>query len=359
MTEAQERNEIEGWLATPHGGRVIPASLVEALAAAVANEEFEAAVYTTMPPGVFVTLAQGLGLSATKQAVIIAWAEAKDAELEQGGGTTPVVENAREGFNPPEVDTVKDKTEAGKRAKALNSASQYSEDFIRFPGQKVVRAHAFSMSVIVGHVVAEHQVEGEQYGSEPALTDLGVQMRKSKAETLTTLVESKDFNGISNHMTSLIGDYNREGDYSAEVGILTGWWSALMETFGSDPMAAIAYIKAYLRKYRGRALPVELDVALVVKGMKSTDVSSVRADVKSLLAKVTKAESALEGLSGLKGQLNSLKSRVDKLESGKSTEEKQKGTRDKHVCTICGETGHWDNRCPQKKTKVIEDLTEE
>ena len=115
-----------------------------------------------------------------------------------------------------------------------------------------------------------------------------------------------------------------------------------------------------MRKYRGRALPVELDVALVVKGMKSTDLSAVRAEAKTLAARVTKLETALEGFSGFKEQLRSLKGRVEKAESGRSSEDSKKGARDKHVCTTCGETGHWENKCPSKtKTKITEEASEE
>ena len=134
---------------------------------------------------------------------------------------------------------------------------------------------------------------------------------------------------------NLIREYNGM-DCSAEAKVLTNFWVQTQETFGTDSKGLIEYMKAYRRKYRGRGLPEPLDVALVLKSMKTTDTSAMREDVSRLKAKLeesTKSVGELKSkLSNLEAGFNQLKTKVNNSNSGAPP----KGVPADYRCTHCG-----------------------
>ena len=98
-------------------------------------------------------------------------------------------------------------------------------------------------------------------------------------------------------------------------------------------------------------------VALVIKGLKSTDASSVMASMRQ------ENDSLKKQVEALVSSVSNVKSRMDRVEnkvnSGLQTP-KGKGPPATYKCNICGVAGdHWASKCPQKKEPKDDDKSEE
>ena len=229
------------------------------------------------------------------------------------------------------------------------------EDLARLGFTSGAQQTAFDVSLNNGTVHEEAEVAGEEWGKDPVTTEAGVARRKAKTgDSLPELLSSNNGHGVVDLLNGLVREYTVRGR-QAEANVITKTLTALLEIFGTDMKAVVEYLKAYRRKYRGRGLPYELDVALVIKGMKSTDTSSLREDVGAYKKTMDLLSKKVDGLTS---RLDQLASKVSTLERrGANTPGQGGGPPSTYKCPKCGITGdHWASKCPLKKEKpeVIE-----
>ena len=182
-----------------------------------------------------------------------------------------------------------------------------------------------------------YDVADEPYGADPRLSHICKQRRKSGMEDLHKLIENMDAGAVLVHFSNVIRDLTAEG-LTQQVSVVTGWIMEVQEVFGDNKEAQLAYIKEYLRRYRGRAFPVKFDLPLYAKAMSRTgttkasaltdDQKQALASVKSLKASV---DSLKESMAAVKKQLNEVKSSA--------------GTKSKVTCNYCGKEGHIAPKC--------------
>jgi hypothetical protein len=128
------------------------------------------------------------------------------------------------------------------------------------------------------------------------------------------------------------------------------------EMFGEDLVGLCKYIEAYLKLYKGRAFPKEVDLRLVVKSLRATGVSAVAADVKTLQSDVRSLKSKMDTVEGKVGNITSIQSKVGRLEEkvgrirpGGETSSEGGGGGEGKKCGYCQETGHFYRNCPARK----------
>lgn len=210
---------------------------------------------------------------------------------------------------------------------------------------------AFDVSLNNGTVHEESEVVGEEWGKDPVTTEAGIARRKAKTgDSMPELLTAGNAIGVIDLMTSLVREYTSRGK-TAEASAITTFQTSMMEVFGADNKAMIEYMKAYRRKYRGRGFPVDLDTALVVKGLKSTDAGSLVSSVKQ------EADALKKQVEALVSTVSTMKSRIDRVESKvNSTKPAGKGPPADYKCGKCGVIGdHWASKCPLKKEPKEDD----
>lgn len=215
--------------------------------------------------------------------------------------------------------------------------------------KKGAQLTALDVSIYTGRMQTIADVVGEAYGKDAVSTVVGNLRRKEKqGDTFNELLDKGDTQGLGDLMHNLIREYNCAGSM-AEAKVITSFWGETCETFGVDSKGLCTYLRAYRRKWRGRAFPLALDPALVIKTMKQTDASSLREEV----SKISKAFDALsKSHNELKSKVGTLETSVQQLKtkvgsgSGNSS---GKGGIAEHKCSHCGVIGeHWSNRCPNR-----------
>ena len=226
--------------------------------------------------------------------------------------------------------------------KADPRTSQMTKDLEKFGFESGARQTALDVSLNNGTVHDEAEVDGEEWGEDAVTTAAGIARRKAKTgESMPELLAKGDGPGIIDLITNLVREYNTRG-MNKEAMALTSFMTCMMEVFGSDYKSLVEYLKAYRRKYRGRGVPVDLDIALVIKGMKSSDSSALKEEVAS----VKKSYDALNK------KVDSLTSRLDKATTTIAELQRKQPTPGKSVpesykCSKCGANGdHWTNKCP-------------
>ena len=214
---------------------------------------------------------------------------------------------------------------------------------------------ALHRSVFLGQVVTPDEVEGVPYGQDCGHTDWARKVRKSEVEPLPDLLKKKNYGHAKEHLVALIREYNSIGA-TQEVTIITTFVTMAEEMFGDDLVGLCKYIEAYLKLYKGRAFPKEVDLRLVVKSLRSTGVSAVAADVKSLQSDVRSLKSKMETVESKVGNVTSLQTKIGRLEdkvnrgrqSGDPSNDGE-GGREAKKCSYCQETGHFYRNCPARK----------
>ena len=113
------------------------------------------------------------------------------------------------------------------------------------------------------------------------------------------------------------------------------------QVFGDDTSAFVAYVKEYLRRYKGRAFPVKFDFALFAKSIGSVK-GGLTEDQKEGINKGKKAARDVEALTSriqaLSDTVRELKKKIEKdgpAEKGKKP----------FTCNFCGMEGHTAARC--------------
>ena len=180
--------------------------------------------------------------------------------------------------------------------------------------------------------------------------------RKAKTgEMLMELMTAKDHVGIQELFANLISAYNERG-CTGEISVLTAMKTEMDDVFSADPKAFLEYIRRYVKKYRGRAFPLPVDYALVIKGIKTNDTTAIREAVEALKKSSQSMQSKVDSLTSKVEQLDKI---VKKIPLNKFTPPREGGgqERDRPVpptfkCRHCGEVGaHWSNLCPTIKEK--------
>jgi hypothetical protein len=217
---------------------------------------------------------------------------------------------------------------------------------------------ALHRSVFLGQVVTPDEVEGVPYGQDCGHTDWARKVRKSEVEPLPDMLKKKNYGLAKEHLVALIREYNSIGA-TQEVTIITTFITMAEEMFGDDMVGLCKYIEAYLKLYKGRGFPKEVDLRLVVKSLRATGVSAVAADVKTLQSDVRSLKSKMETVEGKVGNISSIQNKVGRLED-KVNKTRQDGDssndggggrdgRVKGSCSYCQEVGHFYRNCPARK----------
>ena len=208
---------------------------------------------------------------------------------------------------------------------------------------------ALDASFHCGSLVDVAEIEDEKYGSDPATTAIAIAKRKAKSgDTLPELLTKGDANGVRELLTVLIRDHNLLG-MPSQVSVLTAFKTETDDVYGDDAKGWLEYIRRYRKKYRGRAFPVSIDYALVIKGLKAADNSSLREQMLSLKKELDEArklaKEAFVACEKLKGQVASIKGGPRHTSGDRPVPENFK-------CKKCGVVGdHWTDRCPLGASK--------
>ena len=149
---------------------------------------------------------------------------------------------------------------------------------------------------------------------------------------------------IHAHMTDAMESAKSIG-WAAGAQRISDKWHKLSRTFGSVLLIRL-YLAEYLRRYRGRGLPVLLDTDIVILVLgavvgaddrSASEVSALSGLVSKLTAKVTELAATVSELKvSAAEQKNELKQLKDSA--------KKKNTR----CTWCKGWGHTESECDQK-----------
>ena len=264
--------------------------------------------------------------------------------------TPPPADNAAALFFPQRGTDAQGGAERAKATKKANPrTSQMNKDLEKLGFDSGARQTAFDVSLNNGTVHEEAEVEGEEWGKDAVTTAAGIARRKAKTgESMPELLAKGDGPGIIDLMTNLVREYNLRG-MNREAMALTSFMTCMMEVFGSDYKSLVEYLKSYRRKYRGRGVPVDLDIALVIKGMKSNDSSALKEE----LAVVKKSNDALgKKLDALTSRFDSLKSSLDEIKRKGGQSGREGKIPPTYKCNKCNAIGeHWTNQCPVAKEK--------
>ena len=238
----------------------------------------------------------------------------------------------------------------GGDVKPASAMQEYDEARLKLTGAQIT---ALYRSVYSGQIQAEDECEGISYGSDCTQTEWARKLIKSEVEPVTKLLAKGDYGLVKEHFVTLIRDYNGNG-MTREVTIITTFLTAAEEMFTGDDKGLCAYIAAYMKKYKGRAFPKEVDLRLVVKSLRQNGMGAVRDEMKSLTSKVAKldvsvssVESKVKECSSLSSKVQSLAAKVDRNTGPRKPPDD--GESEDKKCGYCQEFGHFYRNCPKRK----------
>ena len=250
-----------------------------------------------------------------------------------------------------DTDDEWDDESMGGDARPASAMQEHDEARLKLSGAQIT---ALYRSVYSGQIQAEDECEGVSYGSDCTQTEWARKLIKSEVEPVTKLLAKGDYGNVKEHFVTLIRDYNANG-MTREVTIITTFLTAAEEMFTGDDKGLCAYIAAYMKKYKGRAFPREVDLRLVVKSLRQNGMGAVRDEVKFLTAKVKRLEDAVSAMeskvkdcSGLSAKVQSLTAKVDRVKTPGGKPGDDGGGEDKK-CGYCQESGHYYRNCPLRK----------
>jgi hypothetical protein len=252
----------------------------------------------------------------------------------------------------PSPNATRNKTDVGSGLGPVSVGPRSSQktvmlkDLERLGFSSPAQQTAFDISLNNGTVHEEAEVVGEEWGKDPVTTEAGIARRKAKTgDSFPELLIAGNGPGILELFSCLVREYTLRGK-TAEANAITSFQTCLLEIFGADYKAIVEYLKAYRRKYRGRGIPVELDISLVVKGMKSTDTSALREELNQQKEQV---KSLSKQLASLVSRLDQLSSKVAQSNSNGGGGGDKRGPPPTYKCARCGVAGdHWVSKCPLK-----------
>ena len=197
---------------------------------------------------------------------------------------------------------------------------------------------ALALSIETGQVHTEYDVIDMTYGADPRLCDIAKQRRKTGLESLSKILDAKDVRAMNVHFATLIRDLNAEGKTS-EVSVITAWLMESQEVFANDEAAMISYVRAYLRRFRGRAFPQKFEFALFAKSITSSVRSGGLSDDQKETLKA--AKKAAQEMEALKQRVTSMADQIKTLKNASSNQ----GGPAKNACHYCGMLGHIATNC--------------
>jgi hypothetical protein len=200
-----------------------------------------------------------------------------------------------------------------------------------------IAVRCLALSAETGQVHAPHEVGDMPWGSDPRLTDIAKQRRKSGMDSLTKHLDDKDADAVLVHFSSLIRDLTNEGE-TQEVSVVTGWLMEVQQVFASDKAGMLIYIKEYFRRYKGRAFPVKFDFAIFAKSLTTAKAGGMTDDQKEDLKKIKSMQSQLgqatSKMDTMRNDINALKTKIAGLKAAPG------GNGKAATCHFCGEEGH-------------------
>ena len=230
----------------------------------------------------------------------------------------------------------------GARVKARMSAEEEADvKAMGLAGSVEVKCLALSSET--GQVHAPHEVSDMGWGSDPRLTDIAKQRRKSGMDSLTKHLDDKDADAVLVHFSSLIRDLTNEG-LTQEVSVVR--LMELQQVFVEDRPGMLIYVKEYMRRYKGRAFPVKFDFAIFAKALSSAKTKGglsdeQKEDIKKIKGMSAKLETLTSKNDALRNEMNTLKTKVAGLKPNGGGA----GSGTKPTCHFCGEEGHMSYNC--------------
>ena len=222
-------------------------------------------------------------------------------------------------------------------------------------GLSGVRIIQLAYALELGRVPAEGEVVGTCYiKGDPRLSPMAKTQRKAGVATLTSILASSDPRyALESHISSLTREY-AERSMITEASLLTQWWSET-SAVTSDDKALVEYIKEYFKKYRGRGLPVAVDVIISARINSSLSGGVSDAQLKDLAKAVKEAKNeAAEA----KREAAETRRELNRMRNNRTTGSDQESKGPK--CHHCGKFGHIARNCPEKaKNKSSEDAADE
>ena len=203
---------------------------------------------------------------------------------------------------------------------------------------------ALSLSIETGICCTPLDACDLTHGADPLMGDFVKKRNKAKMDSLKTHLDAKDHLAIARHFSNLIHDLTSAGK-NKEVAIITSWWMEVQQVFATNPEGMIAYIKEYLRRYRGRTFPVAFDVSIFAKSLAvaltSSKTATLSEDQKDMIKQGKQAMGKVEQLTSkvanLSEKLAALQGRVGGGNQGASGGGK--------TCDFCNRKGHIARFC--------------
>ena len=114
------------------------------------------------------------------------------------------------------------RTTAPARTRKTTASAEEDVDAKTMGLASGIAVRCLALSAETGQVHAPHEVGDMAWGSDPRLTDIAKQRRKSGMDSLTKHLDDKDADAVLVHFSSLIRDLTNEGE-TKEVSVVTGW----------------------------------------------------------------------------------------------------------------------------------------
>ena len=212
---------------------------------------------------------------------------------------------------------------------------------------------ALLLSLYVGRTVDESEVKtcGYKFGEDPKTSELVIKVQKatkgsSVPKTLPRLWEIGSFDDMQGWFNDLVRDFTDDG-FVTESSLVAQFWSRTISILGNDGKKIGKYLSKYFDKvHTGRGIPVFLDHDIMAmlnaqsSGVSKEDFSEHKTAHKELKKVVDK----------LVADMNTLKQQVGSLKTKVSDDDKGGGKGDKGgKCNYCGEHGHKEKDCLNKK----------
>ena len=215
---------------------------------------------------------------------------------------------------------------------------------------------ALHRSVFKGRVVPECEVIGVPYGQDCQYTEWARQLKKSGVVSFVSLLATRDYAKVKEHLITLIREYNEKG-YVQEVTVLTTRVTSAEEMFVGDDKALCSYWEAYWKYYQGRGFPKEIDLYLVVRSMRNAgSTQAMLKTVQSLEEDFKKFQDAKVTVSRLELKMGTLERKVESLTTkinsmgpvGGGVKGGGGGDKGDKRCSYCQEVGHFFRNCPKR-----------